>query len=576
MNSPFLHIRHWRNDFVVSCDHPAPERVHVDLDDITGRLTDELVSGLDRWLSDQSDSVVLIERLSFDCELDLSREPELLAARWAYRFAKTLVEAIESNAEGVLRFSSPAAYRTQFISDLTSGSSGSAWYYRSFAGLAALPPAGAIRTLLLEDLELGREILTALPPDVWNRLGTVLTRREALRILNELSAGGSSEEIEPVALAALYSEHAAHLPSIPWFVIALYLFSAALRTGFDATPDLARWVRLAAKLPDLATRVDVPALAEALRRGDIAALVATEPDMDADSWQPLTTKAEWRAALAEALEARTEKTGNAPDHSSVKSICTAFGGLTLLLSELDSLLDEELAAVLPPFERGSSRDLTALVVLALCTGQGRISHFLNEAFWQEFFDVPAQLDRAVLLDWLADVDSAAAVAILNERATALTHDARLPATLRINGRRWLILVDQATGLWCKIEESETEPVFHSIPWRARLAASRRVRDDWRYLAMNWGLPESWQQLFTHMAQIVLRRFAYRIPGFAGTSLPYMYTNFLAGPGTLDPETRRLQLVRPPLHVLLNMTGIGRGTVRWSLLPERYFLLDYAP
>jgi hypothetical protein len=92
--------------------------------------------------------------------------------------------------------------------------------------------------------------------------------------------------------------------------------------------------------------------------------------------------------------------------------------------------------------------------------------------------------------------------------------------------------------------------------------------------MNWGLTGPWARLFTHMAQIVLRRFAYRLPGFAGASLPYLHANLLAGAGTLDPESGRLQLARPPLHALLNLTGIGRGIVQWSGPPWRRFMLDY--
>lgn len=93
--------------------------------------------------------------------------------------------------------------------------------------------------------------------------------------------------------------------------------------------------------------------------------------------------------------------------------------------------------------------------------------------------------------------------------------------------------------------------------------------------MHWGLPEPWQRLFVHMAQIVMRRFAYRVPGFTGTSLPYLYHNLLEGSATLE-STGYLQLSRPPLHVLLNLTGIGRGTVRWTGPPERCFVLDYEP
>ena len=672
MTAPSLRIRRWRSDFLIPHDCIAPERIRADLDDIAEGLRDELVMGLAPWFSTQAGEVVLVKSLVFDCELDLNREPELLAPRWAHQFAKALINAVESGGDGVLRFSSSAAYRAQFIADLASGHGGFAWYYRSFAGLAALPPTGAIRTVLLEDSALGREILAALSPEVWNRLGTVLTRREALRILEELSAGESPDMAEPAALAALYREHAPHLPAAPWFVTALYLFAAALRAGLSPTPDLARWVRLAAKLPALATRTDAPALVEALQEGNMGVLVAADTERDAESWAALSVRSQWRSTLAEILRAEAARASDTAIPTRGEAARTVFGGLVLLLPELD----ETLSDALPPAEQASARGLAAWLVLAQCAGQGRATQFVGEAFWRDMFGVPPEIDRARLNRWLADVDATPAAARLAERAAALTRGGCFSTPLRTGGQRWLISVDQTSGLWCgmcpdfdsphpnPLPEGEGDfndlfpegksvvgrisasasaksgagipssfpstatvvgwakadrpcpsfselrwarcalpilrPGFHPNPpplgegrvrgarkgstqspdsfastsWRARLAAARRARDDWRYLAMDWGLPEPWQRLFTHMAQIVLRRFAYRIPGFAGASLPYVYTNFLTGPGTLDPVSGRLQLARPPLHVLLNLTGIGRGTVRWSGPPERSFLLDY--
>lgn len=602
-NSSALHIRRWRNDFWVPRDCDASERIHADLDDIAGRLSDELIAGLAPWWSDQRGQVVLIERLSFDCELDLSREPALLAARWAYHFAKALIDAVESGTDGVLRFASPAAYRAQFITDLANGSSGDAWYYRSFTGLAALPPAGAIRTVLLEDRQLGRETLVALPPGIWERLGAVLTRREALRILDELSADGNSEEVDFAVLAALFKEYVPRLPAVPWFVTALHFFSAALRAGLNANSDLIRWIKLAARLPALAARSDAMALAEALRQGNIGALVAVDIERDAESWVALSSRPAWRSTLTEILQAEIVRTSGGLPRSTNDRVHTAFGGLVLLLAELDSLLNEALSSALPSIEPVSARNLVAWLVLAQCTGQTRAAQFLGEAFWRKVFGIPPEIDRTRLNRWLSDADATPAAVCLAECTATWIRGTCLPVPLKIDRQRWRVSVDQATGIWCEINNLFSE--FHdvscgqvptmldrltgsemdamqspdsvsSIPWSARLAIARRARDDWRYLTMDWGLPEPWQRLFTQMAQIVLRRFAYRIPGFTGASLPYVFSNFLAGSGTFETESGCLQLSRPPLHILLNITGIGRGTVRWSGPPEQSFILDYAP
>ncbi len=576
MSTSVLRIHRWHNDFLVPHNSPQPERMRSDLDDITDELLGQLTTGLTPWFSTRAREVVLVKSLVFDCQLDLSQKPELLVERWAYQFTKVLVNAVESGGDGVLRFASPAAYRAQFIADLTSGHSGSAWYYLPFGGLSALPPASAIRTVLVEDCDLGREVLSTLSKEVWNRLGTVLTRIEALRILEDLSAGGRADSAEPDTLAALYQEHSPHLRTMPWFVSALYLFSAALRAGLDPTSDLARWIKLAAKLPALAIRSDARALVIALRQGNIGALVAADSERDAESWAALATQPQWRSTLAELLRVETSRTSDTGVHNGTEAVRTAFGGLVLLLPELDKLLDDVLSGVFPHTERAPARGLTAWLVMARCAGYSRTAQFLHEAFWRDVFGIATDIDLAAISGWLATGDPPTVSAHLAERARSHARGSPIMAPLRTGGRTLSAIVDQASGLWCDELRNSRQPGCVASPsWRACLAAARRARNDWQYLAMQWDLPEPWQRLFTHMAQIMMRRFAYRVPGFAGTSLPYLYHNLLEGFATLE-STGYLRLSRPPLHVLLNLTGIGRGTVRWTGPPERCFVLGYEP
>jgi hypothetical protein len=75
---------------------------------------------------------------------------------------------------------------------------------------------------------------------------------------------------------------------------------------------------------------------------------------------------------------------------------------------------------------------------------------------------------------------------------------------------------------------------------------------------------------TIAAQQLLRGFAWRLPGFAESNLPYLSRNFLAFSATIEEDdTRRIvRIGRPPLHLILNMTGMTRQTYRLSWLDER--------
>ena len=76
--------------------------------------------------------------------------------------------------------------------------------------------------------------------------------------------------------------------------------------------------------------------------------------------------------------------------------------------------------------------------------------------------------------------------------------------------------------------------------------------------------------FSLMAHGLLRALARRLPGFSRSTLPYLYTNFLDFGASVEVEegSYLVRLERPPLHIVLNMTGMARNRYRLSWLDER--------
>jgi hypothetical protein len=72
------------------------------------------------------------------------------------------------------------------------------------------------------------------------------------------------------------------------------------------------------------------------------------------------------------------------------------------------------------------------------------------------------------------------------------------------------------------------------------------------------------------AQGLMRAFSARMPGFALSGLEYLYANFLGcGATVAEEEARRVAVLgRPPLGVVLGMTGAARGAYRLGWLDER--------
>lgn len=574
MSRSLLHIHHWHSDYWVARDDPDPERARAALDRVCERLPDELASGLDRWFDADGDDVVLLRRLEFECEVDVSQATEALAARWAGRFARALSGALDSG-EGVMRFPTAAAYRARFIADLAAGHAWHTWYYHPFAGLRALPPAAAIRSVLLEEPHLGHETLLALPDAVWPALSAAMTRREAARIIDGLTlAGGPAPD--PGQLQSLLAPAWNLLqPGGSAAVHALAILRQALHAGLAPTRWVGAWARLAAGLA-AALAGGGAAARQAVACGDLAAL-ATDARGEAEWVSLLATHPHWREPLAAAA---TETAAPASRRSG--PACTEFAGLALLLPELDELLDAALCDTLPPAVGSAPRNLAAWLALAHCAGHLRAARFADESFWREFFALSPGFALAQAAAWLIAADAGPALSRLAEGAAGRARGAPVPVRLPIGGQRLGLQVDHATGIWQQWTDGAATSLAAArgrggavSHWSAALAAARRARADWRFLSIGLGLPAQWERFFVQLAQVVLRRFAYRIPGFARSSLPYVYANFLAAEGRCD-DAGRLCLTRPPLHTLLNFTGMSRTVLHWSGPPARVLAQDYAP
>jgi hypothetical protein len=72
------------------------------------------------------------------------------------------------------------------------------------------------------------------------------------------------------------------------------------------------------------------------------------------------------------------------------------------------------------------------------------------------------------------------------------------------------------------------------------------------------------------AQGVLRLFACKLPGFARSSFNHLYSNFLSCCAAVEEKAdqRVVFLARPPLHLVLAMSGLNRCSYHLSWLDGR--------
>lgn len=364
-----------------------------------------------------------------------------------------------------------------------------------------------------------------------------------------------------------------------------------------------------------------------LLQGDSIRLYRHYP-LQAERWIPLmqvqvdTLEALGHMVLRQSGEiprpSRSSAQSQAPAH-------TRFGGVFLLLPLLDGLPLQTMTEHWPAPDAGDSAGLLRLLLIMKALGQPQAGALFFDPLVRESLDIPPSVTPATLRKWqrtlsirhlnlalyhyrewqqrMAIVGDESAlltsvsaeggqVALMLDGAGGWLHlsgyrrDRLEPLYKRISGgvvaSTKRLLVDpvfsslleqfrQELNLLTDVDESVVQADRGQGPVAEMLARIDRLPGELAYIA----LPKSFrgrrstELIFSLMAQGLLRGLSRRLPGFSLASLPYLFTNFLDFNASVEPESQRwvVRLTQPPLHLILNMTGVTRDRYRLSWLPD---------
>ena len=115
---------------------------------------------------------------------------------------------------------------------------------------------------------------------------------------------------------------------------------------------------------------------------------------------------------------------------------------------------------------------------------------------------------------------------------------------------------------------------HIDPIEAVRLADLREQTAWTRLGPPFELPPRIGSIMLTTAQALLRDLAWRLPGLAHSSLPYLWQNVLACSASVDFETDRVvaTLSRAPMHMLLSLTGMNRRLLMFPATGARPWIL----
>jgi hypothetical protein len=395
-----------------------------------------------------------------------------------------------------------------------------------------LPASCAIRTVLVEDPPTGRQTLAAIGAGAWARIASVLDPADAARIVNALA--DDTADLDGARLFDLSPGIAVELMQCRGFspeVLGLTLIAAFSRAGLECAVTL---IHSAEVLCTLILALQSRTIGESSRLTTVVFDCVPEYVRVAHR----ATLRELSRRVADLIDPNSQHTPDGPV-TTHEVLATPFAGYIVLLDELDALLgNDRMTHALPTIDGEAARGEVALAILACVVGQDRTLWLWQDTAWRLILGINPSPDTFI--------------AALNETGNP--------------GAAWEILTERATAL------GGTAPA--TGPGRFG------IRDDWRYLTPRRppkGYPKAWRRFFAAAALFLCRRLARRVPGMSGASIAYLRTNLLTAPGHLQPlhpGRFHLHVSRPPLHVLLSLTGMSRGTRTWRGQQDTSVEIEY--
>ena len=626
-----LRIGRWTNHYLVPAGHPDPDGLRQRLDAAAASdLAPALAQSLAPLLRDDDQRICFIKRVDLPVTLQTAWSAGQIGRVWSAALTQVLARALAaSSGDDIVIFRDRAEYLGAFLVDLAGNRAWSRWYYGPFAGLRLLPLSAALRTTLSEDPPTGLLALLRLSPRDRATVLAALSDRDAARVLDSLAAEPGSDlptafraaapawrrlrgrftSVERLALDTFILAHGDHggapghaLATAARALAALDVRRTGEREGLDPL--------LVTVWPAASAASDAPLLAlhacpEDLL-AEIRALLTGNPTTPDGAALDLPTATAWGGMFfllplldelgLERVAAGWPGPGASPAAGALRLLVLAScGGPHHRAAILGDPLARRLSGVDPHLTPGEIQAWAASLPVA--ASDALLAAL--DARWQDdrlpsahgtrlaFARVPRPgAPVAVVLD----LDDGAWRFVGSYRPGHLRRLLDRAPTLaaelaELNGASDLLIADETIA-------AELAVIAPHLPLASPGAQEAAANDDadaglaegiarLGHLAGDLAyvlprrsrVPLDWAVAMA--AQHTLRVFSRRLPGFSRSSLDYLARNFLDVAATLteSEDGRRLvRLGRPPLGLVLALTGAHRGSYCLSWLDEREFTL----
>ncbi|MEO7009472.1 MAG: hypothetical protein ABI156_10020 [Caldimonas sp.] len=490
-----------------SCEAAVAQRLPASLATLLGRVASDLTDDT---------AEIFIDRLDLECQLSANWDADAIARELAGQIERQL-----ARCEHRIVFRDRAEFIAALLTAIVNGSVGQRWWFDGWRGLAPLSMSNALRTVLLDEDEVGVAALSRMTADASGRIVASLVDGDAGRVLASIGAR------EGIGLSTMAVWRLAERFDAGTTGPGLRVTALLDAERLDAGTANAATLHLLETFVALRTRSGAP---------------NADFDRSTDARQGLARRCataglddRWLQALDDdackhiargigPVDVRDERGAAHDDAASAEIRFTAhFGGVFLLRVVLSRLgwTQAWAAARVPGLDASAIEALAWLIACRAAVGSTMPSmqdaHTHTEPWlW---------LDTCAGTDWLAAIAKlpAAAASTLRRSGSAATPPSR--ASRRPRNR-----VDASAG---DTRRGRADAGVSVVAMRRPIATA-----------------------LDHLATDLLEAFAERLAGADGASADWLRANVLEFPARFQRTATALdvRIGRPPLEVLLALSG----------------------
>lgn len=534
----------------------------------TGRETEKLDEAcstlLEAALSSKSlgagEGMWLIRSLDVQTTAMAHWTADTLSRSLANQVGAAIRDTLRRGPDGstVLWFPSRGALLARLLVEVVEGTAKGAWYFAGFSDLVDQSAGSVLLELSRREPRSVREAVCYLLPPEERLLLKHVSASEAEQILKILAQDEAPASVAALEAAVTVLEHLARSGDLvePASKLAFQIYLSAMR----AAPDMESLglARASLQIATLVSTFGLSTSGEAAKAWGaqdwrtLKSVLGSESVARLAAFEPVPPEIRRRLATV----GQNPGVGDLAEEES-----TLFGGIFLLLPLLELFDWQGCFAGCPGIEEHEPAQVAQLLTLAACYGANKARRVFDDPVLRRCLGIVPELTLDDVSAWIEALPDRNG---LEERWVAgLARAGSVGSTVRTLAAspRGPMLVDGAKGVWMG---------------RAKGAPLVEIGLDEETLHLGALFPQ-FAELLLLTSQALLREFAWRLPGFFGSSIPFLHENFLGFSATLVVEDDRAvaTLGNPPLHIVLSLNGMNRkrfrlpysGGVKWTLAPR---------